>query len=102
MEPLSLCWQANGPRVKTAVIGEVCSVDGSQTQETQRSQKHSCFSRMADAPTFADLASWEIARRGLDLAHQVAAVQDGAKWLQGFVDAHRPDAVHILDAGSCC
>src|SRR5439155_19637759 len=28
---------------------------------------------------------------------EVCAVQDGAEWIQGFVDLHRPDAVRILD-----
>jgi len=27
----------------------------------------------------------------------VAAVTDGAEWVQGFIDLHRPDAVRILD-----
>src|SRR5204863_225377 len=47
--------------------------------------------------TFADLASVEIERRGIERAKEVCAVQDGAQWLQGFVDGHRPDAVRILD-----
>lgn len=81
--------------VKTLVIGEV--VSPSQKQPTVRSQAHSYFSRLVDAATFADLASAEIARRGVDRAKEVAAVQDGAEWLQGFVDGHRPDALRILD-----
>jgi hypothetical protein len=43
------------------------------------------------------LALVETHRRGLEAAGQVAAVLDGAEWLQGFVDFHRPDAVRILD-----
>jgi hypothetical protein len=27
----------------------------------------------------------------------VAAVQDGAEWIQSLIDAHRADAVRILD-----
>jgi hypothetical protein len=81
--------------VKTLVIGEVVSpADG---QSTVRSQAHSYFSRLADAATFADLASVEVSRRGVERATEVAAVQDGADWLQGFVDGHRHDAVRILD-----
>jgi len=30
-------------------------------------------------------------------AKAVCAVTDGADWIQGFVDMHRPDAVRILD-----
>jgi hypothetical protein len=52
---------------------------------------------LADAATFADLASAEIARRGIERAEAVCAVQDGAEWLQGFVQSHRHDAVRILD-----
>jgi hypothetical protein len=81
--------------VKTLVIGEVvCRKD---KPETGRSQAHSYFSRLSDAATFADLASVELSRRGVDRAKEVCAVQDGAEWLQGFVDGHRPDALRILD-----
>lgn len=80
--------------VKTLVIGEVLAPS---KQETARTTAHSYFSRMTDAATFADLASMEIERRGIERAKEVCAVQDGAEWLQGFVDGHRPDAVRILD-----
>jgi hypothetical protein len=81
--------------VKTVVIGEVvCTKD---QPARPRSQAHSYFSRLTDAATFADLASVEVSRRGVDRAKEVAAVQDGAEWLQGFVDSHRPDALRILD-----
>ena len=33
----------------------------------------------------------------MERAKEVAAVQDGADWLQGFVESHRHDAVRILD-----
>jgi hypothetical protein len=39
----------------------------------------------------------ETQRRGLERAHQVAALADGAEWIQGLIDYHRPDAVRILD-----
>jgi hypothetical protein len=39
----------------------------------------------------------EVHRRGMEKASEVAAVMDGADWLQGFVDYHRADAVRILD-----
>jgi hypothetical protein len=81
--------------VKTLVIGEVVSpADG---QSTGRSQAHTYFSRLTDAASFADLASVEVSRRGVERAKEVAAVQDGADWLQGFVDGHRHDAVRIPD-----
>jgi len=57
----------------------------------------SYFSRMSSAVTFADLAEVEMRRRAVIRAKEVCAVTDGADWLQGFVDLHRPDAVRILD-----
>jgi len=81
--------------VKTLVIGEVLAP--SEQETTARTTAHSYFSRMTDAATFADLASVEIERRGIERAREVCAVQDGAEWLQGFVDGHRRNAVRILD-----
>jgi hypothetical protein len=52
---------------------------------------------LADAETFADLASCEIRRRGVVQAQAVAAINDGAVWIQGFVQGQRADAVRILD-----
>lgn len=84
--------------VKTVVIGEVIPPQtGSPDNAGRRTINHSYFSRLADAATFADLASGEIARRGIERAEAVCAVQDGAEWLQGFVQSHRHDAVRILD-----
>jgi hypothetical protein len=57
----------------------------------------SYFARLAEAETFAQLALVETHRRGLERAPAVCAVTDGAEWLQGFVEEHRPDAVRILD-----
>jgi hypothetical protein len=55
------------------------------------------FARMAPAATFADQASAELRRRGIERAKEVCAIQDGAEWIQGFVDGHRHDALRILD-----
>lgn len=62
-----------------------------------RVERLSYFARLSDAETFTTHAWGELRRRGVDGAGAVAAVQDGAPWLQGFVDLHRPDAVRILD-----
>jgi hypothetical protein len=84
--------------VKTAVFACVGTQpphpSGAQEVKTQQ---HSYFARLADAQTFADLASVEIERRGIAHAKKVCAIQDGAEWLQGFVDGHRRDAIRILD-----
>jgi hypothetical protein len=55
------------------------------------------FARMAPAATFADQASAEVRRRGIERAKEVCAIQDGAEWIQGFVHGHRHDALRILD-----
>jgi hypothetical protein len=39
----------------------------------------------------------ELRRRGIERAKHVCAIQDGAEWIQGFVQGHRHDAVRILD-----
>lgn len=85
--------------VKTVVIGEVCEkVWDAKTKEwVVHSQNHTYFSRLAEAGNFDRLALVETQRRGLENAGQVGAVQDGAAWLQGFTDYHRPDALRILD-----
>lgn len=85
--------------VKTVVIGEVCEkVWDAKTKEwVVHSQNHTYFSRLAEAGTFDRLALVETQRRGIENAGKVGAVQDGAAWLQGFTDYHRPDALRILD-----
>lgn len=57
----------------------------------------SYFSRFTSADTFTQLAVVETHQRGLENAGQVAAVMDGADWLQQFSDYHCPKAVRILD-----
>ena len=55
------------------------------------------FARLANAATFADQASAEVRRRGIERAKEVCAIQDGAEWIQDFVQGHRHDALRILD-----
>lgn len=85
--------------VKSLVIGKVKPAQATARKRDQhrRTSEHTVFSRLADAETFAELCTGEISRRGVDQARAVCAVQDGALWLQGFVDVHRHDAVRILD-----
>lgn len=83
--------------VKTLVIGEVqppVIVKGEQVVHTAQ---HSYFSRLTDAETFQRQALVETQRRSVETAQAVAAVTDGAEWIQKFVDHHRYDAVRILD-----
>jgi hypothetical protein len=86
--------------VKVVAIGEVerrRRKDEDQIVTTQLTY----FARMANAATFADQASAEVRRRGIERAKEVCAIQDGAEWIQGFVQGHRHDALRILDAGAC-
>jgi hypothetical protein len=83
--------------VKTLVLGEVGQPVQEKGEWVVYTQQLSYFSRLAEADTFARLALVETHRRGVAKAAQVAAIQDGAQWLQGLVDWHRPDALRILD-----
>lgn len=78
--------------VRTLAIGEVTQTEG-QTKTT----KLSYFSRMTDAARFEELIEAEMSRRQVPDASQVVGVMDGADWLQGLLDLHRPDALRILD-----
>ena len=82
--------------VRTVAIGEVKEKTSRRPQELV-TQKLSYFSRMTDAITFGERADVEMQRRGVSQANAVCAVTDGADWIQGFVDVHRPDALRVLD-----
>jgi hypothetical protein len=91
--------------VKTAVVGEVqrnTKRSSSRPDQEVKMTHITYFSRMIDSQTFTELASGEIARRGFFQAKQVGAVSDGAEWIQHFIDAHREDAVRILDFYHAC
>jgi len=83
--------------VRTLAIGKLKGVGVSGKKSETRTCDVSYFSRMCSAEGFLDLAEVETRRRKLLQAQEVCAVMDGAGWLQGFVDIHRPDAVRILD-----
>ena len=83
--------------VKTLAVGAVEAVRESDGTPGARAVDLSYFSRLADAATFTRQATVELARRGTDRAGVVVGVLDGAPWLQGFLDHHRPDAVRVLD-----
>lgn len=79
--------------VKTLALGAV----GQGPDGEARAHEPSYFSRRTDHATFRRLALVETHRRGVSTAGTVVAVQDGADWIQGFVDFHRRDAVRVLD-----
>jgi hypothetical protein len=82
--------------VRTVAIGEVKEKKTRRHKQLQ-TQHLSYFSRMTDAVTFGERAEVEMRRRGVSQAQAVCAVTDGADWIQGFVDLHRPDALRVLD-----
>ena len=82
--------------VRTLAIGAVAALPGPTDQDVP-TRDWSYFSRLSDAAIFAEVAQVETRRRGVTEAQQVCAVTDGADWIQGFIDLHRPDALRILD-----
>jgi len=86
--------------VKMGALGEV-ERRRCKEEEQVVTTKLTSFARLANAATFADQASAELRRRGIERAKEVCAIQDGAEWIQGFVQGHRHDALRMLDAGPC-
>jgi hypothetical protein len=74
--------------VKLAAIGERTA--GSLTALTYTAT-------LGDAEAFGQEALGELGRRGLPHARDVVTVNDGAEWIQGFVDLHCPQAQRVLD-----
>jgi len=83
--------------VKLLAIGEVGAARWEGDEWVVHTDALSYFSRMTDAQTFGEVARVETHRRSIERAGVVCAVMDGAEWLQGLIDVHRPDAVRILD-----
>lgn len=81
--------------VRTVTVATL--VPAAKRGEADRANALSYFSRLTDAANFTRLATLETHRRGTSLAGEVAAVNDGAEWIQEFVDTHCPNAVRILD-----
>ena len=86
-------WQ----EVRTLVIGEVSIRHNHRGERVICTDNLSYFSRLMDAQMFQRASLAETERRGLYHARQAALVGDGAEWVQGYGDYHRPDAVRILD-----
>lgn len=83
--------------VRTLVIGEVQSPVLKRGEWAIHSDRLSYFSRLVSSERFEHLSLSEVSRRGIENSQQVAAVMDGAEWLQGLIDYHCPTAVRILD-----
>jgi hypothetical protein len=84
--------------VKTVAFGEFqASWDAKQRQVVTQTEQISYFSRVESAEAFSRSALVEWHRRGGENAHTVVAVQDGALWIQAFIDYHCPQAKRVID-----
>ena len=79
--------------VKVLAVGAVVADTDDGVMTTDRSYR----ARLADHERFGREALAELHRRGTLTAQTVVAVQDGADWIQGFLDLHVPGAVRVLD-----
>lgn len=84
--------------VKGLAVGEFERVEkASGVSEEVKTRNLSYFTRSYRVRDFETFALAELARRGLDKAETVVAVNDGAEWLQSFINYHCPQAVRIVD-----
>ena len=84
--------------VKTVAIGAFAAQwDAKKSALEVTSTNLSYFSRSYPAREFERYALGELHRRGVEEAKQVVAVNDGAAWIQSFIDYHCPKAVRIID-----
>ena len=83
---------------KTVTLGEFRSTwNPKKRKVVTHTDQISYFSRMETAEAFTRSALVEWQRRGGANAHTVVAVQDGAQWIQSFIDYHCPQATRVLD-----
>lgn len=84
--------------VKTVAFGEFESKwDGKNKQVVTTTKNISYFSRVATAEAFTTSALYEWQQRGGENAERVVAVNDGAPWIQAFIDYHAPQAIRVID-----
>lgn len=84
--------------VKTVAFGEFETIWDAKKKQVRTKTNHiSYFSRVDKADTFAEKALYEWHLRGGDKAKKVVAVNDGAVWIQSFIDYHCPQATRVID-----
>ena len=84
--------------VKTVAIGEFSAQWHAKKGALEvTSSKLSYYSRSYPAREFERYALAEVHRRGVEEAKQVVAVNDGAAWIQSFIDYHCPQAIRVID-----
>ena len=84
--------------VKTVAFGEFeAQWDVRNKQVVTTTKNISYFSRAGNAEAFTTAALYEWQRRGGENAERVVAVNDGAPWIQAFIDYHAPQATRVID-----
>ena len=84
--------------VKTVAMGEFATRWNAKKHEIEvKSSALSYFSRSYPAREFERYALSELHRRGVYEAAEVVAVNDGAAWIQSFIDYHCPKAERVID-----
>lgn len=84
--------------VKTVAFGEFETIWDAKKQEVvTKTGRISYFSSADKAELFSDKAIVEWHRRGGENAEKVVAVNDGAVWIQAFIDYHCPTATRVID-----
>jgi hypothetical protein len=83
--------------VKALAMGAVGQPAREGAEGVVHAEELSSCARLTEAETCGRLALVETHWRGTETARTVWAEREGAAWIQGVVDLHRPDAVHILD-----
>lgn len=84
--------------VKTTTFGEFESQWNPKRKQVEvKTKQLSYFSRVEPAERFSRSALFEWQQRGGENAQRVVAVNDGAVWIQAFIDYHCPRAIRVLD-----
>lgn len=83
---------SNWLEVKSVATGEF---EGAE--QSVKTTAISYFTRSYGIRDFERYALAELHKRGMEKAHTVVAVNDGAQWIQSFIDYHCPQAVRIID-----
>jgi hypothetical protein len=84
--------------VKTTTFGEFASQWNPKRKQVEvKTKQLSYFSRVEPAERFSRSALFEWQQRGGENAQRVVAVNDGAVWIQAFIDYHCPRAIRVLD-----
>lgn len=84
--------------VKTVTFGEFRSQWNPKSKKVEvKTDKLSYFSRVEPSERFSRSALYEWQQRGGENAQRLVAVNDGARWIQSFIDYHCPHAVRVID-----